>query len=242
VSAVDIARLRTAFPDRRIDYYASIDSTMRPAAGLPIGSVVLAGEQTAGQGRLGRAWHSQAGDGIYCSLVLRPTPVLTLALGLAVQSAILEATGLHCDIRWPNDLLLSGKKVAGILVQSSERAAVGGIGINVNQTEFPAELAGLATSLAMEAGEHAARVDATAILLALLPAVETFTAHSKDEILHLFAQASSYARGRRVRVEQAEGTVEGTTAGMDPSGFLIVRKDDGTDTLILAGGVRASGS
>ena len=235
----DIDRIRAAFPGRRIDYYATIDSTMRAAAGLETGSVVVAEEQTAGQGRLGRAWHSEAGAGIYCSIVLQPMPVLTLALGLAAQSAIFEATGLTCDIRWPNDLLLGGRKVAGILVQGADGKAIGGIGINVRQTEFPGELESIATSLSKKADRE---VRPTEILLALLPAIDRFVQYDKDEILRLFAQASSYACGRRVTVEQPDGAIEGTTAGLDPSGFLIVRKDDGTDTLVLAGGVRAAGS
>jgi BirA family biotin operon repressor/biotin-[acetyl-CoA-carboxylase] ligase len=254
VTALDIGLIRAAFPGRRIDYYASIDSTMRAAAGLETGSVVLAEEQTAGQGRLGRAWHSETGTGIYCSLVLRPMPALTLALGLAVQSAVFEAAGLMCDIRWPNDLLLGGKKVAGILVHGADGKAICGIGINVGHAAFPPELETVATSLSLELGD--ARVgqtpwsaaDApvglrhTIILIALLTSIDRFAALDKDEILRLFTQSSSYAFGRRVKVEQPDGAIEGTTAGLDPSGFLIVRKDDGTDTLVLAGGVRAAGS
>jgi BirA family biotin operon repressor/biotin-[acetyl-CoA-carboxylase] ligase len=288
VTALDIDRIRAAFPGRRIDYYASVDSTMRAAVGLEAGSVVLAEEQTAGQGRLGRTWHSEAGAGIYCSMALRPMPALTLALGLAAQSAILEATGLMCDIRWPNDLLLGGKKVAGILVHGADGVGICGIGINVGHTEFPAELEGVATSLRIElnkkaggpandagtparptwgrmpscaaiANRRAGRLtigpqvacrptcptslpSSTEIVVSLLKAIDRFASLGKDEVLRLFTQSSSYACGRRVRVEQPNGAIEGTTAGLDPSGFLIVRKDDGTDTLVLAGGVRAAGS
>jgi BirA family biotin operon repressor/biotin-[acetyl-CoA-carboxylase] ligase len=177
-----------------------------------------------------------------------PTPLLTLALGLAARSAILEAAGLTCDIRWPNDLMLGGKKVAGILVQAADGKAVAGIGINVNQTAFPPDLKNEATSLRLEWGRPPGLPTAgqeacpTKILLALLPAIDAFVLRDAHAILHLFAGASSYAAGRRVTVRQPDGAVEGTTAGLDPSGFLIVRKDDGTDTLVLAGGVRAAGS
>jgi BirA family biotin operon repressor/biotin-[acetyl-CoA-carboxylase] ligase len=243
VNALDIGCIRAAFPDRRILYYASLDSTMRAAVGMETGGVVLAEEQTAGQGRLGRTWHSEAGAGIYCSMALRPAPALTLALGLAAQSAIFQAAGLMCDIRWPNDLLLGGKKVAGILVQASDAKAIGGIGINVNQAAFPPELAGAATSLRLELAKKAGREACpTEIVLALLAAVDRFVQLDKDAILRLFAQSSSYASGRRVTVELPDGAIEGTTAGLDPNGFLVVRKDDGTDTLVLAGGVRAAGS
>ncbi|MGB7721970.1 MAG: biotin--[acetyl-CoA-carboxylase] ligase, partial [Bryobacteraceae bacterium] len=138
---MDIERLRREFPARRIDYYPVVDSTMRAAVGLEPGSVVLADRQTAGQGRHGRRWHSEPRSGIYCSIVLKPAPALTLALGLATADAIKRATGIVCDLRWPNDVMLAGKKVAGILV----RNAIAGIGINVNHTSFPAELASEAT-------------------------------------------------------------------------------------------------
>jgi BirA family biotin operon repressor/biotin-[acetyl-CoA-carboxylase] ligase len=232
---MDIERLRRAFPARRIDYYPVIDSTMRAAVGLEPGSVVLAGEQTGGQGRRNHQWHSEPASGIYCSLVLKPVPALTLALGLATADAIARATGLVCDLRWPNDVMLAGKKVAGILV----RNAIAGIGINVNHTSFPAELALEATSLRLHTG---APVSSTGIILALLPAIDTFVDLDQDAILRLFTRASSYAAGRRVTVAQPDGVIEGTTAGLDPAGFLIVHQDDGTDTLILAGGVRAAGS
>jgi len=201
--------------------------------------VVLAGEQTAGQGRHGRSWHSEAGSGIYCSVVLKPTPVLTLALGLATADAIAHSTGMMCDLRWPNDVMLAGKKVAGILVQLADGNAIAGIGINVNHTKFPPELASEATSLRLHTG---APISLTDILLTLLPAVDRFVGMDKDTILRLFTRTSSYAAGRRVTAERPDGIIEGTTAGLDPAGFLIVRQDDGTDTLILAGGVRATGS
>ncbi len=232
---MDIERLRREFPARRIDYYPVVDSTMRAAVGLEPGSVVLADRQTAGQGRHGRRWHSEPRSGIYCSIVLKPAPALTLALGLATADAIKRATGIVCDLRWPNDVMLAGKKVAGILV----RNAIAGIGINVNHTSFPAELASEATSLRLHTG---APVSSTGILLHLLPAIDAFVELDQDTILRLFTRASTYAAGRRVTVAQPDGIIEGTTAGLDPAGFLIVRKDDGTDTLILAGGVRAAGS
>jgi BirA family biotin operon repressor/biotin-[acetyl-CoA-carboxylase] ligase len=236
---MDIERLRREFPARRIHHYPAIDSTMRAAVGLAPGSVVLAGQQTDGQGRRGRRWHSEPGSGIYCSIVLKPAPALTLALGLATADAIARSTGMVCDLRWPNDVMLAGKKVAGILVQVADGNAIAGIGINVNHISFPPELASEATSLRIHTG---APVSSTDILLHLLPAIDTFVELDQDTILRLFTRASTYAAGRRVTVAQPDGIIEGTTAGLDPAGFLIVRKDDGTDTLVLAGGVRAAGS
>jgi BirA family biotin operon repressor/biotin-[acetyl-CoA-carboxylase] ligase len=239
MTSSDLERVRREFPGRALDYFSSIDSTMRAAATQPAGYVVVAGEQTAGQGRHGRSWHSAAGSGLYCSLVLEPRPVLTLALGLATADAIAQATGAACDLRWPNDVMLGGKKVAGILVQLSGSTAIAGIGINLYHKAFPAELEAIATSLKTHTGRDP---DAAGILIALLREVDRYMSAGPQDILRLFTQASSYAAGRRVRVDQAGGAIFGTTAGLDPSGFLIVRKDDGTDTLIVAGGVRAAGS
>ena len=240
---IDLARLRQAFPDRNIQYFDSIDSTQRAAAGCEPGAIVLADCQLAGQGRHGHTWHSEPGAGIYCSLVLPPspvcTPVLTLALGIATVEAIAQATGIQCDLRWPNDVMLDNRKAAGILVQLVNGLAISGIGINVNHTSFPDDLPGEAISLRQHAGREFARED---ILFALFPAIDSLIGEDAETILRLFTHASSYVAGRRVTVDQPGGAITGTTAGLDPAGFLIVRQDDGTDTLILAGGVRAAGS
>jgi BirA family transcriptional regulator, biotin operon repressor / biotin---[acetyl-CoA-carboxylase] ligase len=235
----DMERVREVFPDRRIDYYDTLDSTMRAATGLDLDAVVVAGEQTAGQGRHGHSWHSEPGNGLYVSIVLPPAPVLTLALGLATVEAIAQVCGVACDLRWPNDVMIGSRKIAGILVQLVDGRAIAGIGINVNHTDFPPELAQEATSLRLASGGS---VECTALLIGLLRAIDTFVREDKETILRLFTQASSYAAGRRVTVALPGGDIEGTTAGLDVDGFLIVRKDDGTEALILAGGVRAAGS
>jgi len=235
---LDLDRLRRA-TNRPLYYHPSVDSTMSAAANLPVGAVVLSDEQTAGQGRHGHSWHSAPGDGIYCSVILRQSPLLTLALGLATNSAIYEVTGQLCDLRWPNDLMLGDLKVAGILVQAAGQTAIAGIGINVNHTAFPPDVASLATSLRIYTGRQYQRED---ILLALLPAIDAIVTQSPAVILRSFTELSSYASGRRVEVQMPDGVITGTTAGLDPAGFLIVRKDDGTDTLIVAGGVRAARS
>jgi BirA family biotin operon repressor/biotin-[acetyl-CoA-carboxylase] ligase len=217
----------------QIHRYGTVDSTMRIAADLDIGHVVVADEQTAGQGRHGHSWHSPPGAGLYCSIVLEPTPLLTLALGLATADVI-PAT---CDLRWPNDVMIGDRKVAGILVNLVQGKAVAGIGINLNQTAFPPDLP--ATSIRLATG-HA--IDRDELLDALLASVESYTLLAPDEILTLFTHASSYAAGRRVVVHEPGGDVHGTTAGLTGDGFLRLRRDDGTETLILAGGVRAAGS
>ena len=236
--SLDISQLRRAI-SRPIHYYPTIDSTMHAAAPCEFGAMVLADEQTAGQGRHGHTWHSESGAGIYCSIVMEPTPLLTLALGLATADAIANVTGLACDIRWPNDVLLAEKKVAGILVQLADSKAIAGIGINVNHTRFPAELLSEATSLRMHL---TAPVPREPLIIELVRAVEALVPQPPETILRLFAHASTYVSGRRVIIQQPDGVIQGVTAGLDASGFLIVRQDNGTDTLIVAGGVRAASS
>ncbi len=246
----DVELVRQNWP-QPVFYFPTIDSTMLEAtrlaeAGCEHGTVVVADEQTAGQGRHGRRWHSEPNAGLYASIVLRPDlapdslPVLTLALGLAAADAIAEAASLPCDLRWPNDVMLDGRKVAGILVQLLDSAAIAGIGINVNHSAFPPEITAEATSLRIAAKRLHSREQ---LLVALLNAVDRCQsiltgADGKQRILSMFSLRSSYARNKRVKVEQGAAVVEGTTAGLDASGFLILRKDDGTEDLVLAGGVR----
>jgi BirA family biotin operon repressor/biotin-[acetyl-CoA-carboxylase] ligase len=219
---------------------------MSVAAERAAGVAVVAGEQTAGLGRHGHSWHSEAGAGLYCSIVLRPSyavPVITLALGLATAEAIARAADLQCDLRWPNDVMAGERKLAGILVHMEGAKPIAGIGINVRHVSFPADIAALATSLRIETGRAIARED---VLCELLPAVERYTrmleTAGRGAILREFSRHSSYATGKRVTVEQSGGIIHGVTAGLDDAGFLRVRRDDGSETLILAGGVRAIGA
>ena len=241
----DIARVRVRLPGRRIEYFPSVDSTMRPAAelaahGAPAGTLVVAGEQTAGQGRHGHSWYSTPGAGLYFSMLLAPDPVLTLALGLAVADAVSRVSGLNCDLRWPNDVMIGERKAAGSLVQLAGTVAVAGIGINVGHAAFPAELAAEATSLAIETGGRApAREDLLAEVVQAIGAMPgLLAAHGAHAVLKLFTRSSSYACGKRVRVDTPGEAIRGVTAGLDASGFLRVRREDGTIATILAGGVR----
>jgi len=220
-------------------------STMADAMAHPPGTVVAAEEQTAGQGRLGRRWHSEPDAGLYLSAVLEvpgrtvDVPVITLALGLAVQEAVARVAGITGDLRWPNDLLIGERKCAGILVELHGDKVIAGIGVNVNHLSFPEELAGIATSLRLSTGRE---IPPEELLAALLEAVsayhELLAERGRDAILRLFAQASSYVSGRRVTIDTAEATLTGTTDGLDESGFLWIRTPDGRHHLIRAGGLR----
>lgn len=248
--AFDRAQLRLAFPDRRIEWHAHVDSTMTEAsrlaaAGAPSGTAVGADEQTAGQGRHGRSWHSEPDAGLYVSIILRrdfapdAVPVVTLALGLAVREAIYKATDVACDLRWPNDVLIGSRKCAGILTVLEASAIIAGIGINVNHSSFPAELSDIATSLRLSSGRVHSR---ERLLMELLPSIDSYcdllASEGRAAVIDAFARVSSYVSGRRVYVEQDPGELRGTTAGLTDAGFLIVRADDGRESVIVAGGVR----
>jgi BirA family biotin operon repressor/biotin-[acetyl-CoA-carboxylase] ligase len=219
------------------------------AKGAAHGTVVVAEEQTAGRGRFGRSWYSEQSSGIYASIVLRPplapavAPVLTLMAAVAAHQAISTTTGLPADIRWPNDVLVNGKKVCGILTEMSAEvdrlhAVVLGIGINVNHREMPSELKSIATSLRIEAGKTISRAQ---ILVALLKELERKYHLLLDEgsaaIARRWAAASTFAEGKRVRVLSGTGQFVATTVGLESNGALRVRREDGREELLVSGEV-----
>jgi BirA family transcriptional regulator, biotin operon repressor / biotin---[acetyl-CoA-carboxylase] ligase len=239
-----------------IRHYFKIGSTntvaMEAAAnGAVEGSVFLAEQQTDGRGRSDHKWHSAESSGIYCSVILRPpfppseALVLSLAAGLAVQSAVQAIDPkISADLKWPNDLLIDGKKFCGILTEMNAevtkvRHVVIGIGINVNQETFPAELRPVATSLRNAAKREWSRVEVCAALLksldreyrALLQRPD-----ARDSVLRRFQEKSSSVKGRRVRIEE-NGSFDGVTDGLDSRGFLQVRTPQGL-RMVLSGTVR----
>jgi BirA family biotin operon repressor/biotin-[acetyl-CoA-carboxylase] ligase len=242
----------------QIHHYFSIGSTniaamQAAAAGEPEGAVFLSEEQTAGRGRGDHSWESAQSVGIYGSVVLRPemSPLdalfLSLMTGIAVADAVERTTGLRPDLRWPNDVLLNGRKFCGILTEMNAepmrvRYVVIGIGINVNNASFSAELAPVATSLRMESRREWSRVELTAALLKSLDNEYRKLAEGRPDaqpaIVRNFEQRSSFARSRRVEVDEGGSKYSGTTEGLDRRGFLLVRTDDGLRT-VLSGSVRA---
>jgi BirA family transcriptional regulator, biotin operon repressor / biotin---[acetyl-CoA-carboxylase] ligase len=241
-----------------IHHYFRIGSTNVTAMqagsdGEPEGAVFLAEEQTAGRGRAGHSWESAQSVGIYCSVVLRPvlSPadalLLSLIAGIAVAEAVEQATGLHPDLRWPNDALLGERKFCGILTEMNSEPTrvhyvVVGIGINVNQASFAGELEPIATSLRMESGRTWSRVELAAALLKSLDSEYRKLIQggptARSSILRRFEERSSYARSRQVHVEASGGGYEGVTEGLDERGFLLVRTESGVRT-VLSGDVRA---
>jgi BirA family transcriptional regulator, biotin operon repressor / biotin---[acetyl-CoA-carboxylase] ligase len=227
-----------------IHWHDSLPSTMDVAAELAASgcepfTAVVADEQTAGQGRLGRSWHSERGAGLYVSIVLRvaePPPIITLALGLAARDAIQRTADVAPDLRWPNDLLIADRKVGGILAQVQHGAVIAGIGINVNQTAFPPDIEAIATSLRIAAGRD---LDRRELLRAVIASVRRFVSLTSAELRAQFTAASTWARGKQVIIEEPVA-ISGLTAGLNDDGFLLVRDDTGRVHTIVAGGVRAA--
>jgi BirA family biotin operon repressor/biotin-[acetyl-CoA-carboxylase] ligase len=250
----------TIFADN-IHHLYKVESTntaaqQAAAEGAPEGSVYLAEEQTAGRGRGTNSWDSQRSAGIYGSVILRPALppseilVLTLATALAVHAAVREIdSGLSSsiDLKWPNDILIGGKKVCGILTEMNSepmrvRYIVAGIGINVNQTGFPPELETLATSLRLASGSEWSRVELTAALLKSLYREYSqliSQADARASILRRFAEHSSWVQGKEVRIEETFSPLHGITAGLDQRGFLLLQTASGMQT-VLSGTVRGA--
>src|SRR5215469_11616050 len=237
---------------KRIHHFFKIDSTNSVAMALgekgePHGTVVIAEEQTAGRGRAGHAWHSEKTNGVYMTVLLRPpippqqAPLITLVAGLAARQAILDLIDIAPDLRWPNDLLMGRKKFCGILTEMNAEqdrihfVAVG-IGINVNHERIPADLSAIATSLRIETRRAHSRVEIVARLLRHLESYyNRFLTEGPEAIVARFSECSSYARGKRVRVEAPTETYTGVTEGLEPTGLLRVKRDDGRVLPVIAG-------
>ena len=228
--------------------YESLPSTNTELArmaseGAAEGVAVLADEQTAGRGRLQRAWSSPKGAGLYLSILLRPRipvdrwPLITFMAALAVGDALQEATGLRTDIKWPNDLLSGERKICGILSEAIEtpagRAVIVGIGINLTQSAFPE-----ATSVAEATG---VKPDREAILAALLSALTRWYSllNEREKIVAAWSSRSSYATGRLVQVNNGDELWRGTTCGVEPDGALRLRTVSGEIKVLRAGDVQS---
>jgi BirA family biotin operon repressor/biotin-[acetyl-CoA-carboxylase] ligase len=248
------AGLATTRLGTRFYYFSELDSTNNQAsrlaaAGAPEGVVVLAEEQSAGRGRLGRHWVSPPGANIYLSAILRPklppahAPQVTLMAAVALSEAITAFSPVVPEIKWPNDILVSGKKLAGVLTEAVSDARkidfiIVGIGVNVNYSvEFMApEIRARATSLALLAGHTVQR---EAFLRRLIHDLDRCYAILEEKGFAALAplwDARFGLRGRAVRVEMTNGSVCGRALGIDAEGMLIV-ESGGEHRRIIAGDV-----
>lgn len=219
-------------------------------SGAPEGTVVLADQQTQGRGRQGRAFASPAGVGIYLSLLLRPTvalaslPTLTLACGVATAHALADIQAPPVQLKWPNDVEMAGKKVAGILCEavlqpSAAPVVIVGIGMNVNTTlaDFPPALHGSATSLALVSGHAWARTSLITRLLVHLEQV--YALFQQGDHATIIAQWLRYGpiHGRRVRFQHEGHEMQGTVVGLEEDGALQVQTPQGPVQRLVAGEV-----
>jgi BirA family biotin operon repressor/biotin-[acetyl-CoA-carboxylase] ligase len=247
----DLAAALEALRDRRpelpidVRWHAAVPSTMDVAAGLVAtgashGVVVGADQQTSGRGRRGRVWESPAAAGLYFSFIARPSlraiaalPLITLAAGVGVRAGILAALGWAPQLKWPNDVMVDGRKLAGILAEgmgvgTADQAVVIGVGLNVLPSAYPPEVAARATSLEAELGRAVDRGQVLAAVLAGLCDSLATLERSPGDILQAWRAASPSANGTRVEWDGRTGT----TAGIDDSGALLVRTSSGIERVI----------
>ena len=234
----------------QVQSYASVTSTMDLAiaaaeAGAPEGLVIVAEHQTAGRGRRGRTWSSPPGAGLYVSCVLRPNvgegavmSLITLAAGVAVRRGLRDATTLTADLKWPNDVVVGRRKLAGILaeglaVDTPAQAVVLGIGVNLTPAAHPPEIHARATSVEEVLGHP---IDPllvrTQILSALSDAYAVLRRGEADDILRQWREAAPSAQGADVEWDTPTGTSRGTTAGIDAAGALLVRTSQSLERII----------
>lgn len=226
-----------------VRWHPSLPSTMDAAAalaqqGAAHGVVVAAEEQTQGRGRRGTTWASPPGAGLYFSFIARPAvtsslSLLTLAAGVAVRDGIANATGLAAQLKWPNDLLVGRRKLAGILAEghaigSPEQAVIVGVGVNVQPAAYPADVRARATSIEDELGRSVDRGLLLSETLTSLWGRLALLEQSPGDILQAWRAASPTARGTRVEWDGRHGI----TAGIDEDGALLVRTPSGVERII----------
>ena len=238
----DIERsLQTTFVGKTVKAFESVDSTNVVAKrvaeeGAPEGTIVIADHQTTGRGRLNRRWHGQRGTGILLSLILRPDDqelarVVTYVAAISTAIAVEKNTGLEVECKWPNDLLLNGKKFCGILLESALRKSdlnflIVGIGVNVNEESFPRALERKATSLRLEYGEE---VDRLRLLRDILEGFERDYLRAKAEgCHHVFEEWEKRCRmlGKSISVNQSGKILTGKAIRLGTDGALILENQN----------------
>ena len=231
---------------KTIRYFDTCSSTQIIAheeaqSGVPDGTVIIADEQTTGRGRMLRPWSSVAGKGIWMSIIARPSltpqqaPQLTLVAAVAIIRAIEDLTGIEAAIKWPNDILVNGKKMTGILTElqadpDQVKAIIIGIGMNVNQeaADFPEELHAIATSLKMLTGKSVDRAQLVAKILGFLELYTDMYVKNGFAPIKLLWEGYSNTTGRRIRAVMLNETIEGVALGISDEGVLQLKLDDGS--------------
>ena len=220
------------------------DALLAARSGAPHGSVFVADEQTAGRGRRGHVWLAAPGENLLFSLLLRPklelpqASALTLAIGLALRDVVKKRIGVDVALKWPNDLLVDGKKLAGVLVESQLQgdrlqAVVVGIGLNVASRQFPEEIAARATSLALLGATELAREP---LLYGILEAISArLDAYQGSGVAGILGElnAADALRGKRVRIDDQIGVGR----GLDDQGRLLLEDETGAVHAVLSGTV-----
>lgn len=254
--------LNTEWAGKNIVYYKETDSTNLRARqlgdqGAPHGTLVLTDRQTAGRGRRGRVWESPCGSNIYMSILLRPdiapdrAPMLTLVMACSIVEGINKCMqgkdGLDIKIKWPNDIIVNGKKLVGMLTEMNTEIeyinhVTVGIGINVNVSRFPESLQETATSLYMECGHAVKRAPIIAAAMESLETNYRIFMETQD-MTGLMEKYSKYLvnRNKEVMILGAKEKYKALALGINRSGELIVRKEDGTEDTVYAGEVSVRG-
>lgn len=252
------SRLRTKHLGQQLFHFYSVDSTNAFALRLlgrqqdvPEGALILAESQTAGRGRMGRSWHSEPASGLYLSLILKPAippvlaPLLTLGCAVALHNAIEKNTRIDVDIKWPNDLLVGRKKIAGILAEIQAdldrlHFLVIGVGLNVNHARLPADLAERATSLRLTSGHSHSRIEILVDFLAEFELLlDRFHAGGPEVIVSEWSRHSTFAVGREVEIADGIRTVKGVTRGLNSVGALRVETANQRVEELYSGEVRS---
>jgi BirA family biotin operon repressor/biotin-[acetyl-CoA-carboxylase] ligase len=228
----------------------STNDEIRRNLTLPEGAVFIADQQTHGRGRQGRSWHSETGTGLYLSILLKPNlsaeklALITLMAGVATISAIQkQISSVPLKLKWPNDILLNGKKLAGILCEYVPGTAViVGIGINLNQTCFPEDIKNIATSLKLEIGTTVNRTNLVISLLETLDSnYEEFLQEKRSSLIKKWTNRTDMF-GKTTTVHQKGKSLTGTAMGLDPKGRLILKTLDGKKHTLSSGELLAAGS
>ncbi|MEI8039532.1 MAG: biotin--[acetyl-CoA-carboxylase] ligase [Verrucomicrobiota bacterium] len=240
----DCAAFPPPFHLRILESAGSTNDEVRALAqaGAPDGLVLLALHQTTGRGRRGAPWFSQPATSLAFSILVRPPqpkplwPRLALAAGLAVAEAV-EASGATAGIKWPNDVWIRQRKVAGILVEAGADFAIVGIGLNVNTREFPAEVADIATSLRLETQQDHPRPDVLAAIIRRFALRRTQIGANFEDLLDAVRQRCVLT-GHQIALTTAHGPKQGLMEGIAPGGELLLRTATGLERLIQADEIR----